>query len=204
MNFKSSKPFFFASLFFAVLLLITVVIKLVFAWNPPTDIAPYSAGQTLYSDSNNNIGIATTTPGYPLTVAGVIYSSTGGFKFPDNTTQTTAASGSTPTGAVMFFNLASCPSGWTALAAAQGRYLIGLPSGGTLTGTAGTALSNLENRVVGLHSHTYTERPASQVNLASGETNVYVSGPSAAQTSDAGSVAGTNAPYLQLLVCQKN
>ena len=39
-----------------------------------------------------NVGVATTTPGSPLTVAGTIYSSTGGFKFPDGTTQTTAAS----------------------------------------------------------------------------------------------------------------
>ena len=67
-NFKSSKPFFFASLFFAVLLLITVVIKLVFAWNPPTTIAPNPAGQTLYSDSSNNIGIGTLYPGAKLEV----------------------------------------------------------------------------------------------------------------------------------------
>jgi hypothetical protein len=38
------------------------------------------------------VGIATTTPGSSLTVAGTIYSSTGGFKFPDNTTQTTEGS----------------------------------------------------------------------------------------------------------------
>ena len=44
---------------------------------------------------NGNVGIATTTPGSPLTVAGVIYSSTGGFKFPDGTTQTSAASSAT-------------------------------------------------------------------------------------------------------------
>ena len=42
-------------------------------------------------DQSGNIGIGTSTPGYLLTVAGVIYSSTGGIRFPDNTTQTTAA-----------------------------------------------------------------------------------------------------------------
>ena len=46
-------------------------------------------------DMSGNVGIATTTPGSPLTVAGVIYSSTGGFKFPDGTTQTSAASSAT-------------------------------------------------------------------------------------------------------------
>jgi hypothetical protein len=45
--------------------------------------------------NTGKVGIATTTPGSQLTVAGEIYSSTGGFKFPDGTTQTTAASGGT-------------------------------------------------------------------------------------------------------------
>jgi hypothetical protein len=38
----------------------------------------------------------------------------------------------TPAGAVMFFNLATCPPGWTELVSARGRYLVGLPSAGTL------------------------------------------------------------------------
>ncbi|TSA45922.1 hypothetical protein D4R51_01050, partial [bacterium] len=45
--------------------------------------------------SAGNVGIATTTPAYPLTVAGTIFSSTGGFRFPDNTVQTTAFAGGT-------------------------------------------------------------------------------------------------------------
>jgi len=39
-----------------------------------------------------NVGIGTTNPTEKLTVAGVIYSTTGGIKFPDGTIQTTAAS----------------------------------------------------------------------------------------------------------------
>jgi hypothetical protein len=42
-----------------------------------------------------------------------------------------------PAGAVMFFNLAACPAGWADLTAAQGRYLVGLPSGGTLGSIGG-------------------------------------------------------------------
>jgi hypothetical protein len=41
--------------------------------------------------NSGNVGIGTTSPGNPLTVAGAIQSTSGGFVFPDSTTQTTAA-----------------------------------------------------------------------------------------------------------------
>jgi hypothetical protein len=41
--------------------------------------------------SGGNVGIGNTAPGSKLTVAGVVESTTGGVKFPDGTTQTTAA-----------------------------------------------------------------------------------------------------------------
>ena len=40
-----------------------------------------------------NVGIGTATPGQRLTVVGVVESTSGGFKFPDGTTQTTASAG---------------------------------------------------------------------------------------------------------------
>lgn len=55
-----------------------------------------------------------------------------------------------PTGAVMTFDLASCPAGWSELTAARGRALVGLPAAGVLKGTVGTALANQENRT---HAH---------------------------------------------------
>jgi hypothetical protein len=55
-----------------------------------------------------------------------------------------------PTGAVMMFDLAACPPGWAELTGARGRALVGLPVGGTLAGTVGSALTDLEDRI---HSH---------------------------------------------------
>lgn len=51
-------------------------------------------GCTLGNNCDNvNVGIGTTNPGSKLTVAGVVESSSGGFKFPDGSTQLTAATG---------------------------------------------------------------------------------------------------------------
>jgi hypothetical protein len=43
--------------------------------------------------TGGNVGIGTTTPGQKLSVAGVVESTTGGFRFPDGTVQTSAAAG---------------------------------------------------------------------------------------------------------------
>jgi hypothetical protein len=68
-----------------------------------------------------------------------------------------------PQGAVMTFNLASCPSGWTEVTDAQGRAIVGLPAGGTLAGTVGSGLSDLEDR-----SHTHDVNPANTSTTSSG------------------------------------
>ncbi len=124
-----------------------------------------------------------------------------------------------PAGFVGFFNLSSCPTGWSELTAAKGRYLVGLPSGGTLAGTKGTALSNLEDRPVGQHNHTVNDPGHSHTVPGMNGLNsgyVFTTSPSYWGTSatgsavtsitinNSGTVPGTNAPYLQLLVCQKD
>jgi len=43
--------------------------------------------------SGGNVGVGTSSPAQKLSVAGTVESTTGGFKFPDGTTQTSAASG---------------------------------------------------------------------------------------------------------------
>ena len=61
----------------------------------PLFIQNDAASYSLYLSGNGNVGIGTTSPGQKLSVHGMIESTTGGFKFPDGTTQTTAAAGGT-------------------------------------------------------------------------------------------------------------
>lgn len=123
----------------------------------------------------------------------------------------------------MFFNLAACPAGWAELLGARGRYLVGLPNGGTLAQEVGTALSSAENRAAGQHTHAISDPghshtvdydamrgdnggPIEYVTKDSSGTNRTLSTTSSTtgiSVQNAGTVAGTNAPYIQLLVCQK-
>jgi len=120
-----------------------------------------------------------------------------GIIFSDGTFQNTSG---VPSGAVMFFNLASCPDDWSEFTSGRGLYLVGLPSGGTLAGTAGTALTDQENRAVGQHGGHVTGQQYSEI---SGNNND-IRGITSGSPSNEGSVAGTNAPYIQLLVCIKD
>ena len=123
-----------------------------------------------------------------------------------------------PGGAVAFFNLQTCPSGWSEFPAARGRYIVGMPAGGTVGAAVGTALSNGENRAVGQHNHAVTDPGHSHIYNAPGgpdagaeganDNHADPAGPSGTSASptgitinNAGGVAGTNAPYLQLLAC---
>ncbi len=58
-----------------------------------------------------------------------------------------------PAGAVMFFNDAACPSGWSPLVDARGRTVVGVPTGGTLGGLFWSPMSNLSDQV---HRHLVT------------------------------------------------
>lgn len=129
--------------------------------------------------------------------------------------------------AVVFFQ-GSCPAGWAEFGAAQGRYLVGMPSGGTLSATAGTPLTDGEDRPVGEHDHGIAHMPHSHPYAANwGFADTADSGTvrrpifdfkaaetftpdvashgaavSALDILNTGDVAGTNAPYIQLRACK--
>ena len=137
-----------------------------------------------------------------------------------NALDTELTSLAVPTGAILFFNLSNCPAGFSELVAARGRYIVGLPSGGSLAATVGTALSDQENRPTGDHRHRNTAY-STQVASSSSDFGAIIYGPGTGNTSTGGGTAytngtafresgtithppsGTNAPYVQLLVCQK-
>lgn len=71
-----------------------------------------------------------------------------------------------PSGAVVFFNTATCPEGWAELQSARGRVPLGLPNGGTLAATVGTDLANEADRTISqVPSHTHA------VGTLAGSTN---------------------------------
>lgn len=115
-----------------------------------------------------------------------------------------------PTGAVMFFNLSVCPPGWSVLPEARGRYLVGVQSGGTLAAIVGTPLTNEENRAgrptqVNTGATYKIDPPCSPGRAIRGECpSGGITKTPAFTIDNSGAVPGTNAPYLQLLVCRKN
>jgi hypothetical protein len=153
-----------------------------------------------------------------------------------------SGNGAVPTGAVMYFNLNSCPSGWHELIAARGRYMVGVPSPGSLGASMGNPLTDLESRTTGQHLHKVNPGSTTTNSLGNHQHGVYhhagyqnpggnVPGAGGGDTNpvwqvhpaitslngdhshqldipefDSGSTgtAGTVAPYLQFLVCQKD
>lgn len=161
-----------------------------------------------------NVGVGTQSPSQKLDVAGYIKAQTGLCLGSDCRTGWTDI----PGGFVGFFNLSGCPSGWSEFTNAQGRYVVGLNPGGTIGGTSGTALSNLEDRPTGRHRHhgnVYPDHGSGGINgvgivPGSGVTEQrnWFTGINENRPSEVGTIndppLGTNAPYVQLLTCVKN
>lgn len=129
-----------------------------------------------------------------------------------------------PDGLVAFFNRATCPPGWREVTALRGRYVVGLPQNGTPGVAVGSALADQENRPVGQHGHAVTDpgHSHSYTNPLVGSCNGHECGGGTATeyptpqgdrtvtsttglTVEAtGAVAGTNAPYVQLIACSES
>lgn len=50
-----------------------------------------------------------------------------------------------PAGSILMIASGTCPTGYTEYTGARGRFIVGVPASGTLAGTAGSAMTNLQN-----------------------------------------------------------
>ncbi len=123
-------------------------------------------------------------------------------------------------GSVMAFDIDTCPRGWEKFTDADGRYIVAVINSSNTGDITGTKLTDLENRQVGKHNHSVTDpghKHIIQTGLA--ETGSFMDGNNSGTQSsndtlfatpssylsidNAGSITGTNAPYIQVLWCKR-
>lgn len=160
-----------------------------------------SAGTDIIFD-DGQVGIGTTAPSTALDVNGTV------------TATSFSGPGSVPSGAVMAFNLSSCPSGWSALDGtggypdARGRTLVGVGTGSGLTARSLQATGGSETvmgAVIVVDSAPGTSTPSQNSVLVPGTagSKIYSTPPVSANIT-LGSDATNMQPFLALLYCQKN
>ncbi|MDD3181704.1 MAG: hypothetical protein PHD48_02720 [Alphaproteobacteria bacterium] len=165
-------------------------------------VPPVQAGQ-LFPPENGNLPPSAACPtGQALTWTG---------------TSVACTANTIPAGAVMMFNLAACPAGWSPLPGLAGRTVIGAGAGAGLTlrslgETGGEENHTLSVTEIPAHAHgtdwqEYNENGKGSVPvMASGNSNspewYHFSSP----TLNAGGDQPHNnmPPYIALLYCQKN
>lgn len=121
-----------------------------------------------------------------------------------------------PSGAVMAFNLAACPTGWTELVSARGKTIVGLNPGDasfdTRGETGGEKTHTLTINEMPAHSHTttvtkgayHTGSPNFVGKVGHGNLNANIAD-SFVSTSAGGSQPHNNLqPYISFIYCQKN
>src|SRR5438309_739496 len=106
--------------------------------------------------------------------------------------------------ATLLIDTGSCPAGYTELTALRGRYPVGVPSGGTMAATVGTPLTNSENRPAGAHTHSVLGTTQGIGGLTNAITQASTNNDQNSSTDNGGLVAGTNAPFYQVMFCKKS
>lgn len=125
-----------------------------------------TSGTSIYYNGGN-VGIGTASPGQKLQVAGTVYSASGGFKFPDGTTQTTAsvsssfaASYKTSTGPLGTSGSSStsitCPTGQKVIAAYVGQNYTGQSGWNNYCNSYGGSDCIFRTSCIGASSCAYT------------------------------------------------
>jgi hypothetical protein len=99
-----------------------------------------------------------------------------------------------PPGMVSYFDLSECPTGWSRLAQAEGRAIVGATEDGTLQGTVGEAFGDLEDRE---HAHVVDPGPVdtssagSHTHDTAAQPNLNTSSDTVAHTHGIPSLGGT-------------
>jgi hypothetical protein len=115
---------------------------------------------------NNNVGINTATPQARLDVAGTIRVGNGGEACDSNRTGAIRWNGTVfqgcngtswtelgggpqvPSGAIMAFDLSTCPSGWSEYTQARGRFLRGIDNGAGVDPSGTRAVGNVQHDAI--------------------------------------------------------
>ena len=114
------------------------------------------------------------------------------------------SSASFPAGAVLAFNLTTCPKNWTLYQRSIGRYIVGVDENGDTGEEIGIELKENENRASGRHAHTYTYAYVGGNGRGIEGGNSYPRQTVEAESAHNDAIEGTNAPYVQLLFCEKD
>ncbi len=103
------------------------------------------------------VGIGTNNPQATLDVNGNIKANnievTGKINAQEISINGVPLSSLMPSGMIAYFDLTTCPTGWSEVPSAKGRYLVGTQNSANKNLTVGQALGDGENRPVGQHAH---------------------------------------------------